>query len=160
MRRNVRDGTVHAPGWRTRRRRGAAVSNTGPAVRPDQIGRMLAPFGRLDGERIGHGEGFGLGLSIVSAIAEAHGAALTLSPRDGGGLDVEVRFPEHVAAAPPPEPVSHDPATLVPPPSARLRGRPTPGSSSESRSSSCRCRAESASRRCAPSSVSRRRTTR
>ncbi|HEX5193056.1 MAG TPA: HAMP domain-containing sensor histidine kinase [Solirubrobacteraceae bacterium] len=74
------------------------ISNTGPIVHPDQIERMLAPFGRLDGERIGHGDGFGLGLSIVSAIADAHDAALTLTPRDGGGLDVDVHFPAPVHA--------------------------------------------------------------
>jgi signal transduction histidine kinase len=91
------------------------VSNTGPVVRPDQIGRMLAPFGRLDGERIGHREGFGLGLSIVSAIADAHGAALTLTPRDGGGLEVEVRFPERHASPPAAlAPADHERVALVP----------------------------------------------
>jgi hypothetical protein len=31
-------------------------------------------------------------IAIVAAIADAHGAALALSPRAGGGLDVEVEF--------------------------------------------------------------------
>jgi signal transduction histidine kinase len=34
-----------------------------------------------------------VGLSIVAAIAEAHNAELMLTPRAGGGLEVEVRFP-------------------------------------------------------------------
>jgi signal transduction histidine kinase len=115
VRHNVRGGTVQASVGDVGGSGTLRVSNTGPVVRPDQIGRMLAPFGRLDGERIGHGEGFGLGLSIVSAIADAHGARLTLIPRDGGGLDVEVRFPEHTAAAPTlPTSANPEPVTLVP----------------------------------------------
>jgi signal transduction histidine kinase len=114
VRHNVSGGTVQVAVGDRGTGATLRVGNTGPLVPPDQIGRMLAPFGRLDGERIGHGEGFGLGLSIVTAIAEAHGATLTLTPRDAGGLDVEVRFPEHPAAAPPPSPAGEEPVTLVP----------------------------------------------
>jgi len=35
---------------------------------------------------------FGLGLSIVHAIAEMHGASITASPQPGGGLAIEVAF--------------------------------------------------------------------
>jgi signal transduction histidine kinase len=34
----------------------------------------------------------GLGLSIVHAIADAHGATLAATPQPSGGLDVEVGF--------------------------------------------------------------------
>jgi signal transduction histidine kinase len=44
-------------------------------------------------QRIRHNEGHGLGLAIIRAIADAHGAALTVSPRPHGGLDMEVIFP-------------------------------------------------------------------
>jgi signal transduction histidine kinase len=37
--------------------------------------------------------GFGLGLSIVAAVAAAHDATLEIAPGQGGGLCVEVRFP-------------------------------------------------------------------
>ena len=114
VRHNVSGGTVQVAVGDRGAGATLRVGNTGPLVLPDQIGRMLAPFGRLDGERIGHGEGFGLGLSIVTAIAEAHGATLTLTPRAAGGLEVEVRFPEHSAAAPPPAPAGEEPVTLVP----------------------------------------------
>jgi signal transduction histidine kinase len=43
--------------------------------------------------RVGHSEGLGLGLSIVAAIAGAHGAELEIEPRQSGGLEVRVRFP-------------------------------------------------------------------
>jgi signal transduction histidine kinase len=37
--------------------------------------------------------GLVLGLSIVSAIATAHGATPAVQPQPAGGLRVEVRFP-------------------------------------------------------------------
>ena len=68
------------------------VTNTGPAVPPAEIDRLLQPFQRIAPERIGQ-DGFGLGLSIVAAVAAAHGAALDIHPGDEGGLRVELRFP-------------------------------------------------------------------
>jgi signal transduction histidine kinase len=69
------------------------ISNTGPPVPPDQIGRLFEPFQRLHGRTSTGGDGhFGLGLSIVRAIALAHDAAVTARPRPGGGLTVTVRF--------------------------------------------------------------------
>jgi signal transduction histidine kinase len=69
------------------------VANTGPAVPPDAVGRLFQPFLRLDGRQVGHDSGHGLGLSIVDAIAAAHGAAITAHARTGGGLSIEVTFP-------------------------------------------------------------------
>jgi len=69
------------------------VTNTGPVIPATEVDRLLQPFQRLGSDRTGHGEGLGLGLSIVQAIAQAHGAALTIHPHPGGGLQAEVRFP-------------------------------------------------------------------
>jgi signal transduction histidine kinase len=73
-----------------------AVSNTGPVIPPDQLGRLFQPFQRLDPARTsfeaGTG-GLGLGLAIVGAIAAAHGAELRAVTRAAGGLAVEVVFP-------------------------------------------------------------------
>jgi signal transduction histidine kinase len=68
------------------------ITNTGPAVPPEELERLLQPFQRLLPDRVGHGDGAGLGLSIVAAIATAHEAALDIRPRTAGGLEVEVRF--------------------------------------------------------------------
>jgi signal transduction histidine kinase len=68
------------------------VSNTGPVIPPDQLGRLFQPFQRLDPGRAERG-GLGLGLAIVSAIAAAHGADLRAVTRAAGGLAVEVVFP-------------------------------------------------------------------
>lgn len=69
------------------------VTNTGPRVPPGEVERLLQPFQRLSRERTVHGDGLGLGLSIVAAVAQAHGAQLEIRPREQGGLTVTVRFP-------------------------------------------------------------------
>lgn len=68
------------------------VSNTGPEVRADQIDRLLQPFRRLTQDR-SNDDGYGLGLSIVVAIANAHGAMLNIQSRAEGGLHITVEFP-------------------------------------------------------------------
>ena len=68
------------------------VTNTGPIVPTAAIGQLLQPFQRLGTDRTGHGHG--LGLSIVQAIADAHGANLAIQPRPDGGLRVEIVFPQ------------------------------------------------------------------
>lgn len=70
-----------------------SVENTGPMIDPTQVERLFEPFERLGAPRIGHGGGHGLGLSIVRAVARAHGAGVAVSPRPAGGLLVEVDFP-------------------------------------------------------------------
>ncbi|HUC56405.1 MAG TPA: HAMP domain-containing sensor histidine kinase [Streptosporangiaceae bacterium] len=90
------------------------VRNSGPLISPAEAGRLFGPFERLAGSRTA-GSGSGLGLSIVSAIAAAHGAWLSAEPLPGGGLDVQVRFPV-VSLPPPPPPPPPPPA----PPAAEL----------------------------------------
>jgi signal transduction histidine kinase len=69
-----------------------AVVNTGPVVPESAIERLFEPFQRL-GERTAEADGHhGLGLSIVRAIATAHGALVDALPREGGGLAVTVSF--------------------------------------------------------------------
>ncbi|HTV12418.1 MAG TPA: ATP-binding protein [Acidimicrobiales bacterium] len=75
-----------------------SVSNSGRVVPGEEIERLFLPFQRLDDA----GEGFGLGLSIVKAIAAAHDARLTCCPRTGGGMDIEVTFPLSPVASPRP----------------------------------------------------------
>jgi signal transduction histidine kinase len=69
-----------------------SVTNDGPAIPEQELERLRAPFQRLHGARTSHGDGHGLGLSIVHAIATAHAAAITVRAQPDGGLDVEVRF--------------------------------------------------------------------
>ncbi|MER7519351.1 ATP-binding protein [Streptomyces sp. NPDC126499] len=80
---------------------GIEVTNTGPVVPPGTVPLLFEPFRRLNERTHGPGEGAGLGLSIVDAIARAHGAAVTARARpeaEGGGLTVRVTFPEAAAS--------------------------------------------------------------
>ena len=94
MRHNVPGGTASACRVRARRgpRERSRSSTPGPVVPAEEVERLLQPFQRLAGDRVGHGEGLGLGLSIVAAIANAHDAALEVRPGAGGGLEISVRF--------------------------------------------------------------------
>ena len=81
-------------GWIEVSTRGAVVSvaNGGAAISAEELERIKQPFGRGAGERRGSADGHGLGLSIVQAIAAAHGAVIALSAPGDGGLRVEVQF--------------------------------------------------------------------
>jgi two-component system osmolarity sensor histidine kinase EnvZ len=61
------------------------VRDRGPGIPPDEAERLKRPFTRLDDARSGPA-GAGLGLAIVERVARAHGGALELAPREGGGL--------------------------------------------------------------------------
>lgn len=91
VRHNVPDGQVDVRTGMPGERPTLSVANTGPDVPTADVARLLQPFQRLAADRTG--DGLGLGLSIVDAVATAHGARLTVEPRAGGGLEVTVSFP-------------------------------------------------------------------
>jgi signal transduction histidine kinase len=70
-----------------------AVESSGPVLDPEAVGQLAQPFTRLGQERTGSHNGHGLGLSIVAAVAAAHGGMLELSPRPAGGLRVQISLP-------------------------------------------------------------------
>ncbi|WP_307801554.1 sensor histidine kinase [Actinomadura violacea] len=74
------------------------VANTGPAVPGYEIETIFEPFRRLGNDRVRSDRGSGLGLSIVRAIAGAHGGTVTAEPRPGGGLVVTARLPSRLPA--------------------------------------------------------------
>jgi signal transduction histidine kinase len=84
-----------------------AIANTGALIPPGQVDRLFQPFQRLGAERVSHTHGNGLGLAIVRAIADVHGAALTANARSEGGLDIHVSFPASPAS---PAAAEHQPS--------------------------------------------------
>lgn len=67
-----------------------AVEDSGPGIAPDERERVFDRFYRIAGSEAG---GSGLGMAIVKAIAERHGATLTLGTSARlGGLQVSLRF--------------------------------------------------------------------
>ncbi|MFT3917071.1 MAG: HAMP domain-containing sensor histidine kinase [Anaeromyxobacteraceae bacterium] len=69
------------------------VWDTGPGIPAEERERVLERFQRGAAAQASGRPGSGLGLAIVKAIADAHGATLTLGDRPGGGLEVAVAFP-------------------------------------------------------------------
>jgi signal transduction histidine kinase len=70
------------------------VGNTGADLSTMDIGRLFEPFNRGARTRL-DGDGAGLGLSIVAAVARVHGGAVWARPRpiaDGGGLVVTLQL--------------------------------------------------------------------
>jgi len=68
------------------------VVNTGPPVPPEAVAGLFEPFRRLSGERLDHGGGVGLGLTIARSIATAHGGFIEAQANPAGGLTVRVRL--------------------------------------------------------------------
>jgi signal transduction histidine kinase len=68
----------------------AVVADNGPGIAANERSRVLRRFYRLDASRSTPGSG--LGLALVVAISELHGATLSLSD-NCPGLSVEVRIP-------------------------------------------------------------------
>jgi len=68
------------------------VANTGPLVPPEVVPGLFEPFRRLSGERLDHGGGVGLGLTIARSIVAAHGGSIQARANPGGGLVVDVHL--------------------------------------------------------------------
>ncbi len=66
------------------------VANGGERIDPEQAATLAEPFRRLSRSV----DGFGLGLSIVRSVAEAHGGSMRLTAPDAGGLRVLVTLPQ------------------------------------------------------------------
>ena len=69
------------------------VETGGDVLDADQVAQLAQPFRRLGADRTGSDHGSGLGLSIVEAIATAHGGTLGLRARPEGGLRVAIALP-------------------------------------------------------------------
>ncbi len=78
------------------RRHMIGIADDGPGIPPDDRQRVLEPMYRLEKSR--QNEGAGLGLALVRAIADLHGAELSLQDNPtasgaGPGLRVEIDLP-------------------------------------------------------------------
>ena len=69
------------------------IESGGPVLDGSAVAQLAEPFKRPGAERTGSQNGHGLGLSIVAAIASAHGGELRLYRREQGGLGAEITLP-------------------------------------------------------------------
>ncbi len=79
----------------------ARVCDDGPGIPPAERAAVLRPFYRLEASRTTPGTG--LGLALVAAIADLHGARVMLAD-NGPGLCAEIRFDAEQEPAPEPDP--------------------------------------------------------
>ena len=90
---NVRDGWIKVATGLNVGHAFVRVSNSGRIIPDHAVETLFQPFRRLDGDRLSNGSGAGLGLSIVRAIATAHGGTAEAKPLEEGGLEVSVILP-------------------------------------------------------------------
>ena len=101
IRHNIPSGQIEistgpaAPGAGAR----LSVRNTGPVIPPVAVDTLFEPFRQYAQARIHTGNGYGLGLAIVRAIATAHQATVKAHSRPEGGLDIQVIYPPAGPAA-------------------------------------------------------------
>ncbi len=121
---NYPGGRVSVVVGREQRRDGpcvsVAITDTGPGLTPEQIGRLFEPFNRLGAERSGV-EGTGIGLVITRRLLDLMQGEVDVDSRPGRGSTFIVRLP--LADTP-----SHE-APAAGEPAARYAARPDAGSS-------------------------------
>ncbi|MFA7429688.1 MAG: PAS domain S-box protein [Rhodospirillaceae bacterium] len=81
-----------------------SVSDTGIGMSKEDCAKVLAPFVQVDTGLSRRYEGTGLGLPLVVALAELHGAKLGLDSEPGMGTTATVRFPRKRLVPTAPEP--------------------------------------------------------
>ena len=69
------------------------VADSGPGLTEEQAAHVFERFYRADESRARTGGGAGLGLSIVAAVAGAHGGRVSAAPAPEGGAAFTVELP-------------------------------------------------------------------
>src|SRR5207247_1382876 len=74
------------------------IADEGPGMSAEELERVFERFYRADATRSRASGGIGLGLSIVAAVADAHGGSVEARSEEGGGAAFRIVLP-----LPPPE---------------------------------------------------------
>ncbi len=70
-----------------------AVADTGIGIAPQDIARVMEPFGQVDSRLSRRFSGTGLGLPLSRSLTELHGGTLELESEPGKGTTVTIRLP-------------------------------------------------------------------
>ena len=92
-------GKASAPGDTVRLRASGnviAVTDHGRGIPPEELGKILEPFYRVDRSRTRKEGGLGLGLSLCVEIARLHHARLEIESRPEAGTTVKVVFQDEI----------------------------------------------------------------
>ncbi|MDP6345254.1 MAG: ATP-binding protein, partial [Alphaproteobacteria bacterium] len=71
------------------------VRDTGIGIAPEDLPKALERFGQIDGSHHRQHGGAGLGLPLVTMLAELHGGELVIDSRIGIGTAATIRLPRH-----------------------------------------------------------------
>jgi two-component system, OmpR family, sensor kinase len=71
------------------------VNDCGPGIPVEKRTEVFSRFSRLDPSRSTQSGGFGLGMSIVKAVVDAHFGLIELGESPCGGLQIRIRVPQH-----------------------------------------------------------------
>jgi signal transduction histidine kinase len=85
-----------------------SVRDTGTGISRADLDRIFHRFARADPGRSRNTGGFGLGLSIVRAIVEAHGGSVAVHSTPGEGSVFEILLSATPSEQPSPEPLSRE----------------------------------------------------
>lgn len=69
------------------------VTDSGIGIAPEDMDKVLSPFGQVDSDLAREHEGTGLGVPLVKAMIELHGGELLFQSAPGKGSVVTLRFP-------------------------------------------------------------------
>jgi len=70
-----------------------AVQDSGIGIAPEDMEKVLMPFGQVDSALARENQGTGLGLPLVQAMIELHGGELMLDSFPGNGTTASLRLP-------------------------------------------------------------------
>ncbi len=74
------------------------VNDTGIGIAPDEIARVMTPFGQIDSQISRQHKGTGLGLPLAKRLVELHGGELVITSEPNRGTKVSVSFPFNTPA--------------------------------------------------------------
>jgi signal transduction histidine kinase len=66
------------------------VADTGVGIAPDDIEKVLKPFGQVDGSLTRRNDGVGLGLPLSKSLVEAHHGQLSITSELGKGTTIRI----------------------------------------------------------------------
>jgi two-component system phosphate regulon sensor histidine kinase PhoR len=87
------------------------VTDDGPGIPPEAIGRIFERFYRVDRARSRESGGTGLGLAIVKHIIQAHGGEVWVKSEPGKGASFHFTIPRSAPAPPKPSVPPAEPRT-------------------------------------------------
>jgi signal transduction histidine kinase len=70
-----------------------AVTDTGIGIAPEDIEKVLRPFGQVESSLARRFAGTGLGLPLSKGLVELHGGSLAIASTPGAGTTVTIRLP-------------------------------------------------------------------